>query len=60
MIVSHGLLIHQMDFKITFVNRDLDEDIHMNQPDGFVENGKEGMSCKLLKFLYSLKQAPKQ
>jgi hypothetical protein len=60
MIVSHGLLIHQMDFKITFVNRELDEDIYMNHPDGFVENVKEGMSCKLLKFLYSLKQAPKQ
>ena len=32
----------------------------MDQPDGFVANGQEGKACKLLKSLYSLKQAPKQ
>jgi hypothetical protein len=32
----------------------------MDQPDGFVANGQEGMVCKLLKSLYGLKQAPKQ
>jgi hypothetical protein len=25
----HGLLIHQMDVKTTFLNRDLDEEIYM-------------------------------
>jgi hypothetical protein len=32
----------------------------MDQLDGFVANGQEGMVCKLLKSLYSLKQVPKQ
>jgi hypothetical protein len=57
---SHGLLVHQMDVKTTFLNRELDEEIYMEQPVGFVANGQEGMVCKLLKYLYGLKQAPKQ
>jgi hypothetical protein len=58
--VSHGLLVHQMDVKTTFLNGELDEEIYMEQPARFVENGQEGMVCKLLKTLYGLKQAPKQ
>jgi hypothetical protein len=36
---SHGLLIHQMDVKTTFLNGELDEEIYMQQPDGFVAPG---------------------
>jgi hypothetical protein len=57
---SHGLLVHQMDVKTTFLNGELDKEIYMEQPAGFVANGQEGMLCKLLKSLYGLKQAPKQ
>jgi hypothetical protein len=57
---SHGLLVHQMDVKTSFLNEELDEEIYMEQPAGFVANGQEGMVCKLLKSLYGLKQAPKQ
>ena len=57
---SHGLLVHQMDVKTTFINGELDEKIYMEQPTRFVANGQEGMVCKLLKSLYGLKQAPKQ
>ena len=32
----------------------------MDQPDGFVSKGQEGMVSKLLKSLYCLKQVPKQ
>jgi hypothetical protein len=56
---SHGLLVHQMDVKIAFLNRKLEEEIYMDQPDGFVENGQEEKVCKLLKSLYGPKQAPK-
>jgi hypothetical protein len=57
---SHGLLVHQMDVKTTFLNGELDEKIYMEQPTGFVANVQEGMVCKLLKSLYGLKQAHKQ
>ena len=57
---SHGLIIHQMNVKTTFLNRELEEEIYIDQPDGFVANDQEGMVCKLLKSLYGLKQASKQ
>nr|GEU60418.1 zinc finger, CCHC-type [Tanacetum cinerariifolium] len=32
----HNLVIHQMDVKTTFLNGDLDEEVYMKQPEGFV------------------------
>jgi hypothetical protein len=57
---SHDLLVHQMDVKTTFLNGGLEEEIYMDQPEGFVVQGQEGMVCKLVKSLYGLKQSPKQ
>ena len=49
-----------MDVKTTFLNGNLDEEVYMDQPEGFVLPGNERKVCKLVKSLYGLKQAPKQ
>jgi hypothetical protein len=36
---SYGLLVHQMDVKTAFLNRELEEEIYMDQPDGFAVKG---------------------
>jgi hypothetical protein len=53
------LEIHQMDVKTTFLNGELEEDIFMDQSQGFVQDGKEHLVCKLKNSLYGLKQSPK-
>jgi hypothetical protein len=57
---SHGLHIHQMDVKTSFLYRELDEEIYMEQLDGYKILGQENKLCRLIKSLYGLKQAPKQ
>ena len=39
---------------------DLEEEIYMQEPEGFIEKGKENLICQLGKSLYGLKQAPQQ
>jgi hypothetical protein len=48
-----------MDVKTAFLNGELDEEIYMDQPEGFIADGQENKVCMLLKLLYGLKQAPK-
>ena len=49
-----------MDVKTAFLHSDLQEEIYMDQREGFVARGNERKVCKLVKSLYGLKQAPKQ
>ncbi|CAM8889980.1 unnamed protein product [Rhodiola kirilowii] len=53
-------VVHQMDVKTAFLNGDLEEEIYMKQPEGFIMPGNENKICKLVKSLYGLKQSPKQ
>jgi len=32
----HGLLVHQMDVKTTFLNKNLEEEIYMRQHEGMI------------------------
>ncbi|GKA07712.1 zinc finger, CCHC-type containing protein [Tanacetum coccineum] len=56
----YSLIIHQMDVKTTFLNGELEEEVYMNQPQGFIMPGNENKVCKMINSLYGLKQAPKQ
>ena len=55
----YKLVVHQMDVKTAFLNWNLDEEVYMDQLEGFVLPGNERKVCKLVKSLYGLKQAPK-
>ena len=50
----YNLEIHQMDVKITFLNGELDEEIYMEQQEGFHVPGQEKKVCKHVKSLYGL------
>ena len=49
--------IWQMDVKTAFLNGNLNEDVYMIQPEGFVNPKDARKVCKLQKAIYVLKQA---
>src|SRR5438046_746606 len=53
----YGLEIHQMDVMTAFLAGDLEEEIFMEQPEGFEVGTKEDdLVCRLRRTLYGLKQ----
>lgn len=49
-----------MDVKTVFSNGDLNEEVYMQQPEGFVTSGNEHLVCKLRKYIYGLSQDSRQ
>ena len=52
---SLDLEVEQMDVKTAFLHGNLEEEIYMEQPEGYVKKGKENLVCRLKKSLYGLK-----
>ena len=60
-LVAHqNLELEQLDVKTAFLHGNLEEEIFMEQPEGFKKPGTENLVCKLKKSLYGLKQSPRQ
>lgn len=57
--VDRGWDLRQLDIKNAFLQGNLDEDVYIAQPSGFVDRERPHYVCKLRKALYGLKQAPR-
>ena len=55
---SMGQRVHQMDEKTTFLNGEIEEEVYIEQPDGFVIHEKESHVCRLKMALYGIKKPP--
>jgi hypothetical protein len=51
--------LHQMDVKTSFLNGEVEKEVCIKKPKGFMIHGKESYIYKLKKVLYGLKQAPR-
>ena len=56
MVAAGDMELHQLDVKTAFLNGDLEEEIFVEQPPGFVTGGRANV-CRLRKSLYGLRQA---
>jgi hypothetical protein len=56
---SKNIKVYQMDVKSTFLNGELEEEVYIEQPEGFQLSENTDYVCKLKKALYGLKQAPR-
>jgi hypothetical protein len=56
---SKNVKVYQMDVKSSFLNGELEEEVYIEQPEGFQLSENTDYVCKLKKALYGLKQAPR-
>ena len=59
LILSNNWTTKQVDYTNAFAQAELNEEVYIQPPRGFVRKDKKNMVLKLLKSLYGLKQAPK-
>ena len=58
-VATLDLELHQLDVDTAFLYGDVDADVYMEQPEGYVDNTHPDYVWRLNKSLYGLKQSPK-
>ncbi|CAA7024877.1 unnamed protein product [Microthlaspi erraticum] len=59
-VLHFDMELQQMDVKTAFLHGYLDEEIYMEQPEGYVDKNPPDKVCLLKRSLYGLKQSPRQ
>jgi hypothetical protein len=59
LVASMGWSLPQMDVKIDFLNGAIEEEVYIEEPQGFEVHSRDTHVCRLKKALYGLKQAPR-
>eukprot|EP00253_Pinus_taeda_P035481 PITA_35481 len=54
-----GWKLHQMDVKTVFLNGNVEQEVYVEQPEGFILHNKDSHVCRLRKGLYDLKHSPR-
>ena len=58
LVATYNWDLHQLDIKNVFLHGDLQEEVSIEQPSGFVAQGEIRRVCRLRKSLYGLKLSP--
>ena len=53
--IQNDILLHQKDVETAFLNGIIDQEIYIEQPDGYAVRGQESKVCQLKRSLYGLK-----
>jgi hypothetical protein len=56
---SKWIKVYQMDVNSTFLNGELEEEVYIEQPQGFQLSEHGDYVCRLKKALYGIKQDPR-
>eukprot|EP00253_Pinus_taeda_P019353 PITA_19353 len=56
---SRKIKVYQINVKSAFLNGELEEEVYIEQPEGFLLSKKEDYVCRLKKALYGIKQDPR-
>ncbi|KAL8112473.1 hypothetical protein AgCh_019977 [Apium graveolens] len=51
--------VHHLDVKSAFLNGEIQEEVYVTEPEGFMKKGNKQLVYRLVKALYGLRQAPR-